>query len=520
MSILDTFYILFDSDASKLNKGLDESDKKSESLLDKLKKVDTTSSEVGKGLFDVVSKFAGLLGIGVSLGALAHGIKETAEAYDTLDKLAARFNTTARAVENFREAAGLLGITEEKSTAALMGLDAAVQDTLLGMGRAARVFQELGVRVSDFRGRALPTTQVMAQLAARMQHLQRGTQIRIMERLGLDPSLLKLFNTDLVKLQERMEQIDRVSGFNLQDAVKRSKEYMAASKALGLEVNLLRTFMEKVIETFKIAALPFFTEAMKRAAAAVKSFTDWLMAHKNIVQGFFIALGAAILYFLVPAAIAGAVALWAMIAPFAAVGAAVAAVGAVFVLAYDDIKTFFDGGDSLLGRAIARWPILGYIIKGIAALFQFLVGVGKLVFATLSEMIGGFLDKFILGIKVILKGLQFIIDKIPGMKGALDSLNLDPLTGKPSGKEYETWQGLMEGQAQLAAASASPMASQTSNSMMMNSRTTTRTATVTVDKIEVHTQATDAEGISKQIGNTLGAQLRQTAANYDDGVLG
>jgi hypothetical protein len=41
---------------------------------------------------------------------------------------------------------------------------------------------------------------------------------------------------------------------------------------------------------------------------------------------------------------------------------------------------------------------------------------------------------------------------------------------------------------------------------------------VAIEKVEVHTQATDAEGISKAIGGGLKTELRQVTAQHDDGV--
>ena len=45
-----------------------------------------------------------------------------------------------------------------------------------------------------------------------------------------------------------------------------------------------------------------------------------------------------------------------------------------------------------------------------------------------------------------------------------------------------------------------------------------KTVSIKIDEINVHTQATDAEGISRGIGHHLNAHLRATVANFDDGV--
>ena len=507
MTILDTFFILFEANTEKLDKGLGDAEKKSEGLLDKLKKIDPAATKAGEGLFKVVGQAAGLLGIGLSIGALVAGIKSTAAAYDELGKLASRFRSTADAVDEFRDAASLLGIDEEKSTGALIGLETAVQDTFLGLGRAKVVFEELGIAVTDANGKIKPTTEVMGELAGKLSGLERGTQIRVMERLGLDPSLLKLFNADMVELQRRMGDVDRASGFNLEAAVKRSQEYTKANKALSLEVNVLRMYMGKLLEAFQVAALPYFTEALTTAAKYVRMFVDYLMQHQKFVEGVFIAIGSAILYFLVPAALKGAAATLAMIAPFLLIGAAVAAVGLAFALAYEDIAAFMAGGDSLIGQVLQKWPVIGEVARDIWQALQELWAGAVQVFEFFVDMwndpqaaFGRFLD-FVLG------GIKSILQAIPGVKQAMS------LFGMGEGPE-----GAAAGRQQLGAASGAGLASQTSNSIS-NSRTNARSTSVQIGEVKVQTQATDAAGISKAIGGTMTSQMRQAVAGFDDGVL-
>jgi hypothetical protein len=43
---------------------------------------------------------------------------------------------------------------------------------------------------------------------------------------------------------------------------------------------------------------------------------------------------------------------------------------------------------------------------------------------------------------------------------------------------------------------------------------------VTVSNVTVNTQATDASGISKSIGNELGAHMKRAIVNFDNGVIG
>jgi hypothetical protein len=554
MSILDTFYILFKGDTSALDKGVEDADKKAGGLIDKLQKVDEHATAAGGSFVRMVEGLAGLAGVTLGLGALVAGVKATAEEYTQLERLAAQFRSTTAAVDDFRDASALLGISEEKSTQSLHSLEAAIQDVHLGMGRAKRVFEELGISIHDKNGKIKATTTVMEELSTKFQKMDKGTQIRVMERLGLDPALLKLFNSDLGALQRRMEEVDRAAKFNLEDAVKRSTEFTKASKGLGIELNVLKMFLGKLSEAFKIQTLPLFTKAIQTVTGYVKAFTQYLMDHSRFVQGVFIAIGGAISAYLIPAAIRGALAVFAMISPFLLIGAAIAAVVAIFALLYDDIQAFREGNESAIGHILKRWPMVGEILSGIGEVLKFLGGVVVdlgLIFGAVMGKIGDailFVAKFFSGdlvqgigtansamqvffalvtapLRLFLELLGMVLDKFGGVAGIAKSFAGLVRTGLDAAKTAlgvnlpaPTAAALAAGQTQLSAAASSPLSSVTSNAISNTRRGGDRN--VTIDKVEVNTQATDAEGISRSIGDTLGSHLRRTTNHFDDGVLG
>jgi hypothetical protein len=77
---------------------------------------------------------------------------------------------------------------------------------------------------------------------------------------------------------------------------------------------------------------------------------------------------------------------------------------------------------------------------------------------------------------------------------------------------------LAAGKSALGQASGAALGAQTSNSIS-NTTKGGKNTSVQVGKVEVHTQATDAQGISKAIGGTMQTQMRQAVNNFDDGVL-
>lgn len=521
MSILDTFFILFKADTAPLDKGLQDSEKKAGSLIDKLKGIDTTSSAAGAGIYKMLGQAAGFLGLGLSVGALVKGIKDMAAEYDDLGKLAVRFRDSADALDGFLDSLELLSIDKESGIQSLKSFDTAIQDTALGLGRAKKVFDELGLSVRDAAGKIKPTTVVMQELQQKMKGMEQATKIRIMERLGLDANLLKLFNADLGDLQSRMANIDRATGFNFDEALKRSQEYVKAQKAMRLEVNTLTMYFGKLIEKFQTAALPWLTDSLKNTTAILKTLVDFLMRHTKFVEGFFIAAGAAILYFLLPAAIKGAIAVWAMIAPFALAAAIVLAVAAAFALLYEDVMTFYEGGESMIGQILERWPIIIDIVGGIVEAFKALWNAGVQVFDFFVDMWNDPMAAFERFLQFVLDGVVKILKSIPLVSGAIDAWNA--LTGPRGGASAvppeDTTRGVVAlGQRRIATAAGSPLSSVTSNAIS-NSASATRSTSVQIGKVEVQTQATDAAGISKSIGGEMTSQMRQAAANYDDGVI-
>lgn len=568
MGVLDTFVVLFEADSSKLEAGLKESQKQSKNLANDVKKTDENAQKLGSAFLDVAKKGAALLGIGASFTALAKGIAATAKEYHDLDKLAQRFHTTAEAIDEFRDAGNLLGISSEDTIGGLKALDSAIQDTAMGLGRAKMVFEEIGIKVQDANGKVKPTTQVMDELAGVLSKMERGKQIRVMERLGLNPALLKLFNADMVELRKRMGEIDKATGFSIDNAVKKSIEFTKASKEMWLEIKTLKLYFEKLFEGMNIAALPWITEGMKKLKIVFNDVFQFLLKHGNFAKGVLLGIAAAIAYFVVPAAVSGAIAVWAMIAPFIAVGALIVGLIVLFGLLYDDVMTFMEGGESMVGSLAKKWPIIGDIIRGIVDYLQLLASVGKAVFGLLVDLITDPKNAWENFIAAIKDGFMTFASKVPGLLelvtqigdgfsllgegvtavwdaiasavmaavgvviAAIEKIRsawaaVKSVISKKGDGEGNMAVGMMDadndmvaniraGQSAINSASDSPLTSQP-GSKSVNS---TKTNTVNIGKVEVQTQATDADGISTAIGGTMTTQMRQAVSNFDDGIRG
>jgi hypothetical protein len=210
-------------------------------------------------------------------GAIVAGVQKIAADFDQLDKLATQFRTTADAIDEFADAAGILGIKKETAVEGLKNLDRAIVDTSMDMGRAKAVFADLGISVKDAAGNLKPTTEVMAELAEKFKGMEKGKQIRVMERLGLDPSLLKLFNADMVALRAEMEAIDKAAGLDFGQAMAESKAFMEIWRAMQQEIQKWKLLFKTTMESVSVKLMPKFRAQIRAITDAMINFRRKVM---------------------------------------------------------------------------------------------------------------------------------------------------------------------------------------------------------------------------------------------------
>lgn len=329
-------------------------------------------------------------------GAIFAGVKGVAEEYNQLSKLAEQFRTTADAVDEFVDSAKILGMSDEQSIESLKNLDRAIVDTSMGMGRAKLVFEDLGITVTDAAGKLKPTTQVMAELADKFKDMERGKQLRVMERLGLDPALLKVFNADLAALSAELQAIDESVGFDFEQAIAEGKEFTKVWKTLQQEVEKWKMLFSKMYEAIAVKMMPKFRGVMENITTSMIKFRKIVMdAMPNIIATIMpiinVILRVAEAFFTIAGRIASAVASiigwllkvnnatdgWAgyILAAAAAwkylnlaflktpIGQLLA-LAAVVALLIDDFLTFKEGGESLIDWGSG----FGIVLQGLTAI--------------------------------------------------------------------------------------------------------------------------------------------------------
>jgi hypothetical protein len=166
-----------------------------------------------------------------------------------------------------------------------------VSDAAMGIGRAKIVFEKLGISATDASGKMRPVSAVMDDLKEKMQGLGRAQQLRIMEKLGLDPKLLKLFNDEFgqtTKIKEQLDAIDLAAGFNLDKSIAQSNEFEKSWAGLRTEVGLFKMLFEKMHEAVAVRMMPGIEIGIERITKAIERarhfFMDNALQIENALQ--------------------------------------------------------------------------------------------------------------------------------------------------------------------------------------------------------------------------------------------
>ena len=491
-SVLETFFLLFESDADKAAKDLEKVDKASDDTADSLEKTSEKSEQANASFTDMIGKLKAVAVAYIGVQG-AQAALNLATQVDMLGKTADMWGLNVEELNAWGEAAVRNGGTVDGMVSTIEGLNAGLNEVALtGEGSILPFFNLLGISATDAAGKARTAMDVLPEIADAFEGLTAGEQVSLGQQLGLDDATIRM-------LQGGRRELDLM--------IARQKELGVVTKE---EAEASAAFNDALADTSQVfvtigrqlltAALPAITTILE----GVQEFVIYLRDHEELVIGFFTAIGAAILP-VAASALAAA-------APFILMGAAVAAVGAAFGLLLDDIEHWRNGQDSLLGRALGDWTkfsdMIGQVIDGMIERIMSVIG-------WIKELLG-------FGDDVEGMDIESPEEDDEGGPGILDRIfgggdEEDQEEDRTEIGRAEIQEDVIAGQDLLQAADASPVGALTS-SAITNSNVTNGGNSVNVEKVEVHTQATDAEGIASEIGGSLTKQMRATVNTFDDGT--
>ena len=317
--------------------------------------------------------------------------------------------------------------------------------------------------------------QVLPKLAEQFEKLDQFQATRYGKILGLDmPTILLLQQgrRELNSIITRQKELSTVTEKDAQSLNKFQYEINNTGLAFKkLSYMLIRPFLpaiEKIMTTFQNMAIS-------------------LGKHSGFIKGA-----------LVPVAVIAGV----LAAEFVIVNAAIIATIGVFTalaaaigLVWDDIQVFMEGGDSLIGRALERWPALSEVVKTTMHAIK-----------TAFKAVLWFFDDMAIGINKLINSFKTVGNAISRFTGKFKDSKVNVM--------FDT------AQRELNLATNSGLASQTSSGIFNNSvNNKNLESSVNISDITINTQATDASQIAYGLTTELKKQFRQTQNEVANGVL-
>lgn len=303
--------------------------------------VDTQKADASmQGLLKTVNasikSFAAFTGLLLGASGLSKLATDAAKANRELDTTAKNLGMARKELSAWQGAAEMAGESAGGMSSYMKTLSGDMQ-SLIMMGDTSVLpyFNALGVSLLDSSGKARQLDDVMLDLADRFSTMDRTKAYTLAQQMGIDDGTFNTLSRGRAEMQ-RMLDIQREMYHSSEADIENSRKLAEARAVLNAQWESLKLMIGNAL----IPAVTFLTEV-------VSKFVGFLVKHEHVTKGVFLGIATAIGVFLVPMLVTATAAVFAFIAPFTPLIAAVVGLGAAFGLLYDDYKTWAEGGKSL-----------------------------------------------------------------------------------------------------------------------------------------------------------------------------
>ena len=356
-TVIDTLFMELGIDSSKFSREAKQAVSKLDDMTEAFEKAEAKTGKSGKGLDKHAEKVkqnvkqaknlteamgkvakgaAALFALVTGSNALDKLIREAAEANVQLDNLSRNIGMSRNQLQAWGGMAEMAGGSAEGMKGSLAGLSMGIT-RLTTMGDTSMVpfFNAFGVALLNADGKARDLDSIMLDLSDRFSKMDRVQAYNLAKSMGLDDGTINTLMLGRVEM-EKMLEMQR----NL---------YHSGEKeiAVSRELTRSRAYLNQQWDALKNMLADALAPHLLRLVKLVSSFADFLMRNENTMKHVFEGVAFVLGAVLIPVLWSAVTALYAFIAPFALAAAAVSALGAAFVLLYDDYKTWAEGGKSL-----------------------------------------------------------------------------------------------------------------------------------------------------------------------------
>lgn len=482
-SILETFYLLFESDAKKAAKDLDNLEKTSDNVSDSLEETTKASKKQENQLQSLTAKVKAAITSYVSLQAVQAAL-QLSNNIDLLGKQANMWGLNVEKITSYGEVSKRYGGSIDSFSNTIIALNASLNEVAItGQGSLLPFFNMFGISAIDSAGKARDAFEILPELADYFQRLSKSESATLGHQLGLDDATIRMLQAGRREVDILLERQRRLGSI--------TKEQAEISAALNDE-------MADTSQTINTLGRVILTALFPSITIMLSAFTNFLVFIKDnedFTIGFFATLATIITIKLIPAIISLAKATSLLLAPLVAIGT-------VFGLFLDEIQHWRNGQKSILGEILGDWN-------------RFSDNVGLAIDDIVVRFKNG-LEK-IKKIWVLLNKPLFKSEK----KGEFD---FGSNNSNEESNELKKFFGISNneyikmGQDEIINAQSNKLGAITSGAIS-NISNVSGGNTLSIGEIRIQTQATSAEGIASDIRRSLSDQMKSTLNSFDDGVL-
>jgi hypothetical protein len=487
--LLDTWLTVFQADTSSLQQGVKKSEMRADDLIKKLKDTDAVAGKAGDSFASYARNALGALTAALGVSSIISGTIGKAADIAAISQTADALGEAVENVDAFGRAAVVLGGDAQGARDSLTDMAESIGEALQDVeSMRAKTFKGLGVDLKDMGGKAIGAVEGILRVADAVEGLSKQEAVFRIKELGITD------NRSVEMVLKGRKELERLLAVQKAQGVI-TKESAAQAIKFNETMGALRGAVDTAGTGFMVALIPALTQVVEWLTTLV----NWAGENSDVIVGFFGAVAAMVTAIYLPAMISAAVATLAATWPIIAIIAVIAALAAAFALAYDDVMNFIDGNDSLIGQMFDKFPLLKDLVFGVINAFKFL---GEVVAGVWSMMVTGFeqvLDFITTGIKQIASGVATVASFF-GIGSDAPSADISA------------------GQQALGRAAASPLNATTSAAISNSVASNSKETSVNIERLEVVTQATDAQGVAAGVGGSLANELAQLEAESATGV--
>ena len=316
MSILDTFYILFKTDAKEAAEEIKDVDRAADDAADSLKAADAAGEGMGRSLAAMAAPAAIAAAAMAAVGAAIKLAIERVDAIDEIGDTAGKLRSTAQDYDAFVRAVRSTGGTIADASANLANFGDKLNDAAARPdGINAKNFAKWGIHFKDTKGNALGAVDGVLALAKSLEGLDQAQAIGRLRKLGIEDA-----DTIAFLLEGKQAILDKM------DAEKRAGVVTDRQIEIAGEYQAAIGQLSNVIDSYSNDFMEVLTPAITGAVRAITEAFKWIREHKNLVEGFFIGVSGVVTAVYLPAMARAAAATLAATWPFLLVAGAIIAV--------------------------------------------------------------------------------------------------------------------------------------------------------------------------------------------------